>query len=186
MSRSAKPLYQTIGVPVIVIAMECRIDRDTDDATRPQFLELRGIRVQIDDRDALEAAVAFRNRIEHARIVASVAGIWLHQERMLHPMALHHLDKLRGGANFLSGRLVGHVFAVRKIRRIDHVGVAVNLRLVENVHRVGAADQACARDVCITAAGWFFDISPHSCDHPSIVPFSTTIFGLLNHDGVVL
>ena len=97
-------------------------------------LQCRNIRIEIDDGDALETPLAFLDRVEHAGVVASITGIRLHQQRMFHVVAIHDVTKLRGRADFLCGRLVGDIFAIGKIGRIDHMHMAVDLRLIENWH----------------------------------------------------
>src|SRR5262245_44006108 len=54
---------------------------------------------------------------------------------MLHAVTAHDPPELRHCSDFLSGGFVGNVLAVWKMGRINHVCVAVNLRLVENMHR---------------------------------------------------
>ena len=54
---------------------------------------------------------------------------------MLHAITIHDATELRRRADFLSDGFVGNVLAVWEIGRINHVCVAVNFRLVENMHR---------------------------------------------------
>src|SRR5262245_256850 len=130
-----EPVHQAGSVLVILVAVKCRIDRDAYDPLRLQLLQRSGANIRIDDCDALEAPLAFRDRIEETGIVAFVSGIWLHQECMLHAETAHHPTELLRRADLLSGGLVGNVLAVRKLGRINHMCMAVNLRLVENMHR---------------------------------------------------
>ena len=132
-------LHQAVGVLVVIIAVDCWIDRCTDDALRLQCLQRRGIGVEIHDRDTLEAAFAFGNRIEHAGVIALITRVRLHQQRVLHAMRFHHFAELRGGADFLRGRPVDDIFAKGEIDRIDHMRMAVDLRLVKNIHRDGTS-----------------------------------------------
>ncbi len=53
---------------------------------------------------------------------------------MLYIVAIHDMSKLRGRADFLAGRPVGDVIAIGKIDRIDHMDMAIDLRLNENGH----------------------------------------------------
>jgi hypothetical protein len=129
-------LHQAGAVLVIRVAVKRRIDRDAYDALRLQSLQGSDADIQIDDCDALEAPLTFRDRIEETGIVAFVAGIWLHEKCMLHAVTAHDPTELRRRADFLPGGLVGNVLTVREMDRINHVGVAVNLRLVENMHRM--------------------------------------------------
>ncbi len=55
---------------------------------------------------------------------------------MLYAVTAHDPPELRRRSDFLSGGLVGNVLTVWKMGRINHVCVAVNLRLVENMHRM--------------------------------------------------
>jgi hypothetical protein len=116
--------------------VKCRIDGNANDALRLKFLQGSDADVQIDDCDALEAPLALRDRIEEAGIITFVPGIGLHQERMLYAVTAHDPPELRRRSDFLSGGLVGNVLTVWKMGRINHVCVAVNLRLVENMHRM--------------------------------------------------
>ena len=97
-------------------------------------LQRRSVRIEIDDGDALETPLAFLDRVEHAGVVASITGVRLHQQRMFHVVAIHDVTKLRGRADFLCGRLVGNIFAIGKVGRIDHMNMAVDLRFIENRH----------------------------------------------------
>ena len=53
--------------------------------------------------------------------------------------------ELRGRADLLAGRPVHGIFAVRKTRRIEHVTVAVDLRLVVDGHGLTAIRRRRAR-----------------------------------------
>src|SRR6478672_5832297 len=53
---------------------------------------------------------------------------------MLYVVAIHDVTKLRCRADLLAGRLVGDVIAIGKIGRIDHMDMAIDLRLSENGH----------------------------------------------------
>ena len=49
---------------VVIIVVECRIDRRADDALRLEFLQRCNVGFKIDDCDALKATLAFRDRVE--------------------------------------------------------------------------------------------------------------------------
>ena len=129
---------------VVVAAMKGRVESRADDSLRFQSAQGRKIGIERDDGDAFEAAVAARDSIEHAGIVAAVAGIRLHQQRVADAVGLHDLAKLRRRADLLAGRLVFDILAVGKIDRIEHVDVAVDLWLFENAHRARSPCSACA------------------------------------------
>jgi len=126
----------------MMIAVECRIDRGADDAARLVSLQRRDVRIEINDGDTFETPLACLDRIEHAGIVASVTRIRLHEQRMLHVVAIHDVTKLRGRADLLSGRLIRDVLTIWKIDRIDHVDMAIDLRLIENRHVCRSNDVA--------------------------------------------
>src|SRR5262249_37539306 len=132
--------HQAFGMLVVVVAMKSRIDRRADNALNLESFKCSNIGIEVYNRDALETALAFFNRIEHAGIVALVPGVGLHQERVPHAVCLHHPAKLRCRADFLPAGLVGDILVVRKSCRINDVDVAIDLRFVENMHRKGIPD----------------------------------------------
>src|SRR5215467_11719609 len=99
-------------MPVMIIAVECRIDRGADNAARLVLLQRRHVRIKVDDGDTFETPLAYLYRIEHAGIVTSVTGIRLHEQRVLHAVTIHDVTKLRGRADLLSRRLIRDVLAI--------------------------------------------------------------------------
>src|SRR5215470_11013783 len=97
---------------------------------------------RVNDGDTLETPLTCLDCIEHAGIVASVTGIRLHEQRMLHVEAIHDVTKLSGRADLLPGRLVRDVFKIGKIDRIDHMYMTIDLRLIENRHVCRSNDVA--------------------------------------------
>ncbi len=97
-------------------------------------LQLVEGRVVGDDGDALVAPRAARDRVEHAGIVEAVAGVRPDEQRVARPVRVHHLRELRRRADLLARRRVVGVGAVGKAHGIEHVHVAVDLRLVEDAH----------------------------------------------------
>src|SRR5262245_6525127 len=132
-----KPAHQAGGLAVVVVTVESRIDRGANDAARLVLLQRRNVRIEVNDGDPLETPLACFNRIEHAGIVASVTRIWLHEERMLDVVAIHYVTKLRSRADLLPGWLVRNVLTIGKLDRIDHMDMAIDLRLIENRHVCG-------------------------------------------------
>ena len=118
------------GGPLVVIdAVEGRVERRTDDSLRLQVAQGRKVGVEVDDGDALESSAAMSDRVEHAGIVAAIAGVRLHQQRVADAVGLHDLAKLRRRADLRAGRLVFDILAVGKDDRIEHVDVAVDFWL---------------------------------------------------------
>ena len=92
----SKSRNQSFRAPVVVDAVECRVERRAHDALRLQRPQRREIGIEVDDGDALEAVFVVRDGVEHAAVIAAVAGIGLHQKRVADAVGLHHLRILPG------------------------------------------------------------------------------------------
>src|SRR5262249_7803294 len=62
----SEALHQSVGMLVVIVSVECRIDCGSDDTLRPELLQVRDVHIKIDNCDALESALHIRDRIKHA------------------------------------------------------------------------------------------------------------------------
>src|SRR5262249_61670479 len=106
------------------------------------LFQRHGVCSGVNEGETFETPLACIDRMENAGIVASVTRIRLHEQRMLHVVPTHDVTKWRGRADLLSGRLIRDVLTIWKIDRIDHVDMAIDLRLIENRHVCRSNDRS--------------------------------------------
>ena len=126
-------IEERLGVAVVIDAVVRDVPCHADHSGALEPLQVVECRVVAHHGDTLVTPRTARDRIEHAGIVEPIARVRADQERVARPVGVHHLSKLRRGADLLAGRRVMGVGAVGKAHGIEDVHVAVDLRLGKSV-----------------------------------------------------
>jgi hypothetical protein len=125
---------QRRGVRVIARAHHRRIEGDADHTRGTQTKQRVVPGVVAHDRNALEAPLPARKRIEQAAVVEAIARVRADEQRVADAIRVHHRQVLLQRRDLLTRRAVGHVGRVRKARRVEHMAMRVDLRFVEDAH----------------------------------------------------
>nr|WP_307867104.1 hypothetical protein [Variovorax sp. E3] len=128
--RDAAP--QRIGIRIVRKAQQRHVESNADHALCLQFLQLRGRCVVVHHGDALEAASAAADGVEHAAVVGAVARVGADQQRVRHAIRRHHLHEVVGRGDLAARGRVEHAGRIRKGIGVEDVTVAVDLRFGKN------------------------------------------------------
>ena len=125
-------LQERLGVVVIVDPVIRHVPCHTEDASTLETFQFLQGHVVADHCDTLVASLTTRDGIEHAGIVEAIARVRPDQQRAARAVRVHQAFNLCRRAQLLAGRRVMRVCLVRETHRVEHVHVAVDLRLLED------------------------------------------------------
>src|SRR5690349_4117999 len=128
---------QRLRREVMLDAVMRRVERDTDNAPLAQREELALADAVRNHGNSLVAPATALDRVEKAAVVLLVARVRSDDQSVAHAVRVVHLRKLQRRSHLLARRTIERVLAIREAGGIEHMAVAIDLRLVEDGHRGG-------------------------------------------------